>query len=94
MNGQHSEREPKYSMIIEWSDEDDAFIVTVPELSGCMTHGRTYDEAVYNGQEAIDVWVGGAIKDGEPLPEPRKFVFRWWNDAGELVEEPELALTP
>ncbi len=28
-----------YSMVIEWSDEDEAYIVTVPELPGCITHG-------------------------------------------------------
>lgn len=38
-----------YSMIIEWSDEDNAFIVTVPELPGCRTHGATYEEVVKQG---------------------------------------------
>jgi len=37
---------PHYSMDIRWSDEDQAFIVTVPELPGCKTHGFTYEEAV------------------------------------------------
>ena len=78
--------ELRYSMTIEWSDEDQLYIVTVPELPGCRVHGKTYAEAVASGEIAIRVWVGGAIKQGEPLPEPRKFVFRWWNDDGTLVE--------
>lgn len=46
-----------YSMVIEWSDEDDVYVVTVPELPGCRTHGETYDEAVRQGQDAIDSWI-------------------------------------
>ena len=62
-----------YSMIIEWSDEDSAYIVTVPELPGCRTHGETYEEAVQQGQDAIESWVMVAVEDNEPLPPPRKF---------------------
>ncbi len=36
----------RYSMVIEWSDEDEASIVTVPELPGCVTHGETYEKAI------------------------------------------------
>ncbi len=38
--------EQRYSMYIQWSDEDQVYIVTVPELPGCKTHGKTYVEAV------------------------------------------------
>jgi predicted RNase H-like HicB family nuclease len=31
----------KYEIIIYWSDEDEAFIVVVPELPGCVAHGDT-----------------------------------------------------
>ena len=37
-----------YEMIIYWSDEDNAYIVEVPELPGCMADGKTYEEAVKN----------------------------------------------
>jgi len=30
-----------YSMIIQWDDQDEIYIVTVPELPGCKTHGKT-----------------------------------------------------
>ena len=36
----------KYEMIVYWSNEDEAFIVDVPELPGCMADGKTYQEAV------------------------------------------------
>lgn len=43
----------RYSMYIQWSEEDQAYIVTVLELPGCKTHGKTYVEAVKQGQDAI-----------------------------------------
>jgi len=62
-----------YSMIIQWSDEDEAFIVTVPELPGCKTHGDTYEEAVQNGKEVIELCIEVEQKLGRPIPEPNKY---------------------
>jgi antitoxin HicB len=60
-----------YSMIIQWSDEDNAYIVTVPELPGCKTHGETYEEVVQQGQDAIASWIMVAKELGRPVPPPR-----------------------
>jgi predicted RNase H-like HicB family nuclease len=60
-------------MIIKWSGKDNAYIVTVPELSGCRTHGKTYAEAVKQGQDAIESWVDVARELGRPIPKPRLF---------------------
>ena len=62
-----------YSMVIERSDEDDAYIVTVRELPGCVTHGATYEEAVRQGQDAIDSWLDAQHASGCPLPAPRTY---------------------
>ncbi len=62
-----------YSMIIEWSDEDQAYIVTVPELPGCRTHGDTYAKAVQQGEDAIESWIMAAIADNDPVPLPKKY---------------------
>ena len=40
--------EIRYELIIYWSDVDQAFIVEVPELSGCKADGETYEEAINN----------------------------------------------
>jgi predicted RNase H-like HicB family nuclease len=63
-----------YSMNIQWSEEDEAFIVTVPELPGCISHGSTYEEAVEQGKDAIETWIIGAQEFGTPIPEPRSHV--------------------
>ncbi len=38
----------KYEIILYWSQEDEAFIAEVPELSGCMADGETYMDALKN----------------------------------------------
>lgn len=63
-----------YSMIIQWSPEDQAYIVTVPELPGCRTHGETYKKAVKRGIEAIEGWIEVAESLGWPIPEPNVLV--------------------
>lgn len=63
--------EPRYEMIIYWSDEDGAFIAEVPELSGCAADGRTYKEAVANAETIIKEWIDTARKLGRPVPEPK-----------------------
>ena len=64
-----------YSMLIEWSEEDQAYLVTLPEWSSQVimpvTHGDTYSEAVKNGQEVLEMLINDAKRDGEPLPQPR-----------------------
>lgn len=61
----------KYEMVIYWSDDDDAFIVEVPELPGCMSDGQTYQEAVKNAEVVIGEWIERAKELGRPVPEPR-----------------------
>jgi predicted RNase H-like HicB family nuclease len=63
-------------MVIEWSNEDQAYIVTVPELPGCRTHGLTYEEAVRQGQDAIESWIDAQRASGRPVPPPRIFAGR------------------
>jgi predicted RNase H-like HicB family nuclease len=62
---------PKYELIIWWSDEDDAFLVEVPELPGCMADGETYEDAVRNAQVVIQEWIETANELGRPIPAPR-----------------------
>jgi predicted RNase H-like HicB family nuclease len=63
--------EAKYEMIIYWSQEDQAFIVEVPELPGCMADGRTYQEAVANAEVIISEWIETAKEVGRDVPQPK-----------------------
>ena len=59
-----------YSMFIQWSKEYDAYIVTVPELPGCITHGETYEEAAKQGRDAIESWIDARRASGRTIPAP------------------------
>ena len=63
-----------YSMVIEWSDADQAYLVMLPEWSDriiggpAVTHGDTYEAAVKRGQQALEALIASATKSGEALP--------------------------
>lgn len=61
----------RYEMIIYWSEEDQSFIIEVPELSGCMADGETYQEAVQNAEIIIREWIETAKELGRSIPEPK-----------------------
>lgn len=61
----------RYELIIYWSDDDQAFVVQVPELPGCMADGETYEQAVANAQRVIEEWIETARELGRPIPEPK-----------------------
>jgi len=61
----------KYEIIIYWDDQDRIYIADVPELPGCSAHGNTYDEALNNTKEAIQLWIDTAREFGDPVPEPK-----------------------
>lgn len=67
----------RYSMLIQWSDENQAYLVMLPEWQsrllneGPVTHGDTYEDAVKHGQDALDALIASARDASEPLPEPR-----------------------
>jgi predicted RNase H-like HicB family nuclease len=61
----------RYELIIYWSEEDEAFVVDVPELPGCMADGATYQEALANAETVIREWIDTARELGRPIPEPK-----------------------
>jgi predicted RNase H-like HicB family nuclease len=65
------ETDPRYEVIIYWSAEDGAFIAEVPELSGCMADGPTYEAAIAAVKVVIQEWVETARELGRSIPEPK-----------------------
>ena len=68
----------QYSMLIEWSPEDEAYVVSFPEWEQtgryfAHTHGDTYAEAVANGEVLLAELVELAREQDIPLPEPRVY---------------------
>jgi predicted RNase H-like HicB family nuclease len=60
-----------YEMIIWWSTEDNAYVVDVPELPGCMAHGATRQAAIKNAEDAIRFWIKCAKDNGLEIPPAR-----------------------
>ena len=62
-----------YSIVIQWSDDDQAFLVHLPEFPSqhFVTHGATYDEALQNGLEVIELLVESYQEEGRSLPSLR-----------------------
>ena len=61
----------KHELIIYWSESDQAFVVEVPELPGCMADGQTYIEAVTNAEVVIQEWIETAQELGRDIPTPK-----------------------
>ncbi|MBI5427790.1 MAG: toxin-antitoxin system HicB family antitoxin [Nitrospinae bacterium] len=70
MKGKSKKKKFKYLVTIAWSEEDQAYVATAPELPGCATHGSSMNEASKNIEDAIDTWLRGAKESGYPIPEP------------------------
>ena len=61
----------KYQMVLYWSETDQAFLVEVPELSGCIADGATHQEAVDNALIVIQQWLETAQTLGREIPAPK-----------------------
>ena len=61
----------RYELIIYWSEEDERYIIEVPELPGCMADGLTYEEAIKNAEIVISEWIDTARLLGREIPQPR-----------------------
>ncbi len=57
----------KYTVIIEKGRES-GYVVYVPALKGCVSQGKTKEEALRNIKEAIEVYVEALLEDGLPVP--------------------------
>ena len=61
----------RYEIIIYWSTDDNCFVAEVPELEGCMSDGKTYEDALKNVQVIMDEWVQTAKDLGREIPKPK-----------------------
>ncbi|MHB1352693.1 MAG: type II toxin-antitoxin system HicB family antitoxin [Thiobacillus sp.] len=62
---------PKYEIILYWSEDDQAFVAEVPELPGCMAHGDSQESALASVNEAVTRWIAAAEDLGRAVPTPK-----------------------
>ena len=59
----------QYSIVIQWSDEDQKYIVTLPEFGPyAHTHGNSYEEALKNAQEVLELLIEDYQARNKSLP--------------------------
>ena len=62
---------PKYEIILFWSEDDQDFVAEVPELPGCIAHGDSQESALTSVNEAIALWITTAEELGRTVPTPK-----------------------
>ena len=58
----------RYLIVVEHTPRN--YCAYVPDVGGCVTTGRTFEETVENMHEALDLHFEGMAEDGENIPEP------------------------
>ena len=53
-----------YRMEIVEDKDEGGFVVSYPDLPGCITCGETVEQAVANAQDAQKAWFEAALEDG------------------------------
>lgn len=68
---------PKYEIILFWSEDDQAFVAEVPQLPGCMAHGDSQESALANVNKAITLWIATAeeLVRAVPTPKGRRLIY-------------------
>jgi predicted RNase H-like HicB family nuclease len=72
-------------MLIQWSDEDHTYLVTLPEFSDQLTDGKTYKKAVKQGMDLLETFIDIYKEDGKPLPAPN--IFSIGGDTKEMMHK-------
>jgi len=61
----------KYDVNIWWNEDDHVYVAEVPDLPGCMAHGKTRDAALTQVNDAMRLWLRVAREQGREIPAPR-----------------------
>lgn len=59
-----------YRMEITPDKDEGGFVVSYPDLPGCITCGETMESAIANAQDAKIAWLTAALEDGIEIQEP------------------------
>lgn len=59
-----------YCVVLKYSQDDKCYIISVPDLPGCMADGESPNEAYENAKIVMGEWMETARADGRTIPEP------------------------
>ena len=55
--------------IVIYPGEDNMWVVECPSLPGCISQGKTKEDAIRNIREAITLYIEALVEDNFPVPE-------------------------
>ena len=56
-----------------FSDNSGGYVVEFPDLPGCVTEGKTLEDAIEMGMDAACGWILGELEDGEQIPKASEY---------------------
>ena len=59
-----------YRLEIVEDQEEGGFVVSYPDLPGCITCGDTIEDAMNNAKDAMKSWIEAALEEGMVINEP------------------------
>lgn len=57
-----------YPAVFHPNKEDGSYTVTFPDLPGCITEGKSLENALYMTQDALRQWLKCTIEVGQEIP--------------------------
>ncbi len=63
-----------YAHVVEPLTEADGggYLITFPDLPGCLSDGESIEEAIANGRDAFSAWMSARAHIGKPIPRPTR----------------------
>ena len=83
---QPNEKQPRYTVVIQWSEEDQTFIASLPEWGPyCHAQGATYEAAASNAHQVLQLLMEDEF--GKPVDLPPEKLFHY--PGADVVNMPE-----
>jgi len=67
---------PTYSILIQYDDKDKIYVASIPELQGCIAHGKTPELATKEIMIALELWLEVAKENGSDVPLPSLYASK------------------
>ena len=57
-----------YPALFPLNEDDGSYTITYPDIPGCISEGKSLENALYMAQDALWVWLRYLLDEGEKLP--------------------------
>lgn len=58
-----------YPALFHLNEDDGSYTITYPDFPGCISEGKSLENALYMAQDALRAWLGYLLDEGEALPD-------------------------